>query len=416
MPGHLATIDALPPDQQWAAARALIFSPDAIAFGAELRERRPVWYLPELTLVSRHADCMMVLRRHQTFGVDLYEPKQGSYLMAQDDTAVHWRDKSVMKAILDLEDIPKIRDWVADRTNRLLAAESGDFDLVRQVTRGVPVALVQEWFGFRGANPDDMIEWSYWNQQDAFWNQPFDSIMPGIDQEKIVRRRKRVSVMMALYLGRLVAGRGVARVFGGADRDTPVDRLVRLRATGALDWNWRDVIFNIGGLLIGAVETTSHAVCNALLELQANPNRLSAARIAANADNPASFDGHVWEALRFRPAFPYFFRVCHRDTELAGGTADADQVVRGRTVLALTHSAMFDPAGFPNPASFDPNRDFGDAFTFGQGIHSCLGRHIAAVMVPEILRQILRDNRLILSASPDYTTSPVPQSWGAARH
>ena len=47
----------------------------------------PVLALPELTLAFRAADCLLILRRHDDFGVDLYQPKQGDYFMAQDDTA-----------------------------------------------------------------------------------------------------------------------------------------------------------------------------------------------------------------------------------------------------------------------------------------------------------------------------------------
>jgi cytochrome P450 len=119
----------------------------------------------------------------------------------------------------------------------------------------------------------------------------------------------------------------------------------------------------------------------------------------------------VFEALRFNPAFPYFFRVCHRDTEMASGTSHAHTVRKGTTVLAVTHSAMFDPSTFPNAEIFDPCRDFSDTYTFGHGMHSCLGRHIAGVMVPEITRQIIRRSDLDLGAGPDFKGSSVPQAW-----
>ena len=406
---YLDQIDATAPAARWAAVRKLIFQTNP-AFLAELRDERPVLVLPELTLVSRHADCTLVLRRNQTFCVDLYAPKQGGYFMAQDDTASHWRDKSVMKAILDVEDIPRMRDWIGTTTRDALDAAQGQIELVRGVTRGVPVALVQHWFGLTGADPDKLIEWSYWNQQDAFWNQPFDAVAEGIDPDLIVTSRKRANIMMALYLGRLILGRSVV-VKLGSDATDPVSRLLRLSFSDSVKFHLRDTIFNVGGLLIGAVETTSHTVVNALAYLAADPARREAAIRAAQADDPAAFDGHVFEALRFRPAFPYFFRVCHRPTELAGGTAHATEIAPGTTVLALTHAAMFDRTGYPDPDRFDPTRDQSDSFTFGQGMHSCLGRHIAAVMVPEITRQILRRGDLDFGAGPDFGGTAVPQHW-----
>ncbi|WP_134724327.1 cytochrome P450 [Paracoccus luteus] len=413
MGAHLDRIAALPPDRRWAEVQRLILA-RALPFLAELRDERPVLVLDELTLVARLADCMLVLRRSDTFGVDLYAPKQGGYFMAQDDTAGHWREKSLMKAVLDVEDIPRLRAWVGQRTADLLDCGGAEFDLVRRVTRGVPVALVQEWFGLTRSDPDRLIEWSYWNQQDAFWNQPFDSVRPGIDQPAIVAARQRANVMMALYLGRLVTRRSIA-IWLGRGGDDPATRVVRLAMRGRLRFDRRDALFNIGGLLIGAVETTSHAVCNALAELASDPARLAAARQAAQDARPQAIDGHVFEALRFRPAFPYFFRVCHRDTPVCAGTPFETRIPAGTTVLALTHAAMFDPAGFPDPDRFDPGRDFSDGFTFGHGHHACLGRHVAAAMVPEIVRQILRRDDLDLGAGPDFQGNPVPQRWTATR-
>ena len=408
MGAFLDQIDALPPGDRWARVRHLTETQPR-PFLHELRQERPVLVLPDLTIVSTLTDCMTVLRRHGSFGVDLYEPKQGGYFMAQDDTSVHWRDKSVMKAVLDRDEIPDIRRWVADTTADILAGQEGPFDLVRTVTRGIPVRLVQDWFGFNRSDPDKLIDWSFWNQQDAFWNQPFDRDRPGIDPEAIVAGRKRALFMMALYVGRLVARTRLAIALG-SDATDPVTRLVRLWMSDAVRFSLRDVLFNVGGLLIGAVETTSHAVVNALCELQARPEQLGPARAAAAMADPAMIDGTVFEALRFRPAFTYFFRVCHRDTVLAGSAAPA-MIPAGTTVIALTRAAMLDPVGFSDPDRFDPGRDLSDAFTFGQGLHSCLGEHVARVMVPEILRQILLRDDLDFGSGPDFGQGTVPQSW-----
>jgi cytochrome P450 len=408
MGAFLNQIDALQPEDRWAAVRGLVENQPA-PFMNELRRERPILVLPEVTLVSTLADCMTVLRRHGTFGVDLYAPKQGGYFMAQDDTAEHWREKSVMKAVLDRDELPEIRRWIGEETAAILAGAQGRFDLVRTVTRGVPVRLVQEWFGFTRSDPDKLIDWSYWNQQDAFWNQPFDRDRPGIDPQGIVANRRRALFMMALYVGRLVVRTRLA-VALGSDAKDPVTRLVRLAASDSVRFSLRDTLFNVGGLLIGAVETTSHAVVNALMELLSRPDQLRSARDAARVTDSTAFDGHVFEALRFRPAFSYFFRVCHRDTWL-GGSSAPQVIPAGKTVIALTKVAMRDPAGFPDPDTFNPDRDLSDSFTFGQGLHSCLGEHIARVMVPEIVRQILLQEDLDFGTGANFGAGTVPQEW-----
>lgn len=382
---YLAQIDAAAADRKWPLVRGWIRS-EPLPFYAEMRASRPVLVLPQLTVAFGGADCMMILRRHHDFGVDLYGPKQGDYFMAQDDTADHWRDKSIMKAMLDFERIPAMRDFVRERTAQILRDAGGAIDLPKALTRAVPVALVQKFFGLDDRDPADLIQWSYWNQQDAFHNQFFDDAP---DPDKIVSERKQANIRLALYIGRLVAKRAIG-VKLGMGGDDIVSRLLRLSFSGGVQFSVKKVLFNSGGLLIGAVETTSHGVCNAVAELLARPADLAAAQHIANDEPAENFDGVALEALRFRPAFPWFFRTCHRATELCGGTRHATTVAPGTTVLALTHSGMFDPANFSVPDRFDPRRSQGDNFTFGQGIHECLGRAVAKPMLSEMVRQVVR--------------------------
>mgnify|MGYP003875056833 CR=1 FL=1 len=321
MTPHLDQLDALPPDRRWPQARAWIAAHNR-AFHAELRAHRPVYVLPELTLVSRYPDCAHILRRHDLFGVDLYKPKQGPYWMAQDDTAEHWRDKSVMRAILNREDVPKMRRFVAEETARRLADARGAIDYVWHIGRGVPIALVQRFFSFADADPRRMADWSYWNQQDAFHNQPFDDTTPEAAAH-ITQERHRAGREMAKFLVKEMLQR-IPKVKLGWGSDDPMSRLLRLSFSGGLDnFGLKRVVLNTGGLLIGAVETTAHATANALAFLMANPPIWADARVAALQATPERFDGYVWEALRFAPAFPWFFRTARAGATLGGVPAPA---------------------------------------------------------------------------------------------
>jgi cytochrome P450 len=405
---YIERIEAKPPAERWEMVRRLMRE-EPQPFFTEMRANRPVLVLPELVLAFRMADCVLILRRHHDFGVDLYVPKQGDYFMAQDDTAAHWRDKSIMKAVLDFERIPEIRTFVAKRTAEILRAANGSTDLPKQLTRAVPVAVVQTFFGLDQHKAADLIEWSYWNQQDAFHNQPFQDAP---DPAKIVSKRKESNIRLALYIGRLVAQRSLAVKLGRGGNDI-VSRLLKLSFSGGVNFPLKKVLFNAGGLLIGAVETTSHAVCNIIAELLARPDALAEAQRIARGAPPEEFDGVALEALRFRPAFPYFFRTCHRTTELAGGTPFATTVAPNTTVLAVTHSAMHDPASFPAPEKFDPKRSQEDNFTLGFGIHECLGRAIAKPMFSEIARQVIGQAGL-RSTGPAVLRNNVPDSMPVA--
>ena len=148
MADYLHRFDATPAAERWPLVRRWM-SEEPRAFFDELRRNRPVLATPAVTLAVRFSDCRDILLRHDIFSVALYKPKQGDYWMAQDDTAVHRREKSIMQAVLDREDIPKIRAYVADKAAALIAAAPGEMDIVAGLTRAVPIALVQDWFACR---------------------------------------------------------------------------------------------------------------------------------------------------------------------------------------------------------------------------------------------------------------------------
>lgn len=407
MGAYLTKLDALAPAARWPQARAWLYAEPG-PFFAELRAERPVLTMPEVTLATNYADCSMILRRHQSFQVDLYKPKQGDYWMAQDETPVHEREKAVMRSLLDNEQLPLIRKWTADTAAARLAAGKGQINATHGLARAVALSLVEEWFGMEDADRQKLFEWSYWSQQDAFHNQPFDN-RP--DAAAVIEKRKRASFMMALYIARLVAKKTI-EVKLGAGGDRPVARLLRLYFSGGLapEFDIKRVIFNIGGLLIGAVETTNHCVVNALDELFRRRDVLARAQQAALDPDAGKADGFTLEALRFNPAFPYFFRTAHRDVLLSSGTLHAAIVPNGTTVLAVTRSAMQDERTFADPTRFDETRAQGDAFTFGQGLHECLGRAIGQILICETVRQVLRLPG-IGPASPIQYQGGAPEQW-----
>ena len=350
MPSYLRRFDKTPADKRWPMVRQWMFE-EPLPFFAELRKHRPILAMPELTLVTRFYDCETVLRRFDAFSVKPYDPKMNGYWMGQDDTAMHWREKSVMRSILDFEDIPDIRAFVADKTASILKNANGTIDAVNDLARAVPIALVQEKFGFADSDPKKLFEWSYWNQVDEFWNYSWD-LLPKAKHDDIVAKHQAANAEMGAYLGALAQRRGKEMQAGQANND-PLSRLLRVALSKGLRFDATRAVVNTGGLLVGAVETTSHAAVNAIAGLLKRPEVLAEARAAAAANDPSGFDGFVFEEMRFKPAFPYFFRQCEQATVLSGGTKHATEIPPGTIVFALTHSAMFDSDVFDDPDCFE---------------------------------------------------------------
>lgn len=410
---YLHILKHTPAEDRWSQVSQWM-KDQPLAFYRELRDEQPILKLPGMALVSRFDDCMAVLQQHERFTVALYGPKQAGFWMAEDATPRHWREKGVMRSVMDMEDLPRLRAFAGERAASILLQHRGCMDAVPELSRAVPVALVQEMFGYDQSDPGELRAWSYWNQYDAFYNQPFHaSSQLDPSPEQITAERIASNTRMGAYLKELLQRRAAQLASGGAskERGDPATRMLQISQSGAVDFDIQRVARNVGGLLIGTIETTSQAVIHALSFLLADPVRREQAVDAAHQVDETLIDGYVMEALRFDPPFPYFFRVCEQPTLLGLGTPWEQLIAEGTTVLTLNHSAMFDPNGFVDPDRFDPGRNQSLNFLFGHGHHQCLGRYIGAVMIPEIVRHVLRLPGIEAAGPVDRAGGPFPEHF-----
>ena len=400
--GYLARLDHARPEDRWPMARGWIAS-EPKPFFDELRARRPILVTDRVTLVAKAADVREILGLPKVFTVDLYKPKMGDFMLAQDETPVNTRDKGIMQAMLSRGDLATVRGMVGDAADAALDAAGGRIEVVQGLARLVPLRLVQRYFGIEG--PDDrMLAWSFANQMDQFNNLPFDDRpdAEAIHQAAVDARAEMVAHLMTEIPKRL------AEIKAGSSRDDVFTRILRTTFPEGVGFDMKRVVINVGGLLIGAIETTQEAVCNALAVLAAEPRRLAAARAAALADDPAAFDGHVWEALRFSPIVAFMFRQCVADTVIAAGTPRRARIRANTAVLPLSMSAMFDSDAVEKPDRFDPARPEHTYLHFGLGHHACLGRYVGQVMIPEIVRRVLRRDDLTVIEPLDTAGTPFP--------
>ena len=405
---YLERFDATPEPEQFALARGWLDT-EALPFVNELREKRPILKTSVCTFVANFDDVIEVLRVNEVFTVEPYYAKMTPYLMSQDDTPVHFRDKSATSAFLDRADIPRIRALVGQETKAALDAANGQIDAVPGLTRHVPIRVVEDYFGLEGAPPGKLQEWSYWNQVDAFHNQPWD-IVP--DRQVILDNVARVKKELVEYIAVLLVKREAEVLAMFPLADNVVNRIMKthIQTPGQFGLKWKGL--NIGGLLIGTVETSSQATVQAMAQLLSRPDALAAAQAAAKLDDPTTFDGYVWEALRFDPISPYLFRRSNGPYTLGAGRPWQTEIPGGTAVLPLVLAAMHDPVRFPNPDAFDWTRQqLTNTFHFGYGLHECMGRYVGGVIIPEIIRQVcLRDDLKVVSPL-SFKGKPLPESF-----
>lgn len=410
---YLEQYDALTDDTAKTQLVSRWIRTDWRPFFRELREQRPVLAAPGFTLITRFADVTEVLSRETIFSVRLYAPRMdpvvdGPFMLSRDQTPVNWREKGIMQAMLRPEELPDVRRLAGKFADESLdaAAKDGRIEVVSKLGRSVPIRLCGEYFGFPGPDTESMYRWSRATQSDMFKNLKND---PAVHEESV-----RAGQEMMEYLVQLLKQKRGEAARTKAPQDT-FSRLLRTQFPGELEFDDQRILANVAGLLIGAGETTSQAIVQVLEQILSRPQVRSEAIEAAAEPDPQRLDRYVWEALRFNPINPLLFRICETDYVLAAGTPRETRIPAGTLVFALTSSAMFDEDVVPNSEEFRTDRPDFSYFHFGYGHHTCLGRYVGAVMIPEVVRRVLlrRDVRLLPPPDDrvDFAGGPFPERF-----
>jgi cytochrome P450 len=142
-------------------------------------------------------------------------------------------------------------------------------------------------------------------------------------------------------------------------------------AIGGESAAWRtreELLANLRLILFGAIETVESMILNSTWALLLHPEQV----LALSAD-PDLWPGAVQEGLRWAPPVGYTDRWASVDTELGGVP-----IARGDYLIGVIHAANRDPVTFPDPDRFDITRDVRrQNFSFGKGIHMCLGVNLS---------------------------------------
>ena len=182
----------------------------------------------------------------------------------------------------------------------------------------------------------------------------------------------------------------------GGSKDDMVKRMLRSTFAKEVDFGTTRVGVNAGGLLIGAIETTSQVVAQVIeYFLVHRKDLLAEFKQKAALPDLAAFDSMVWEALRFVPISPYMFRQASSDCTIARGTKHQTNIGAHTNVLLISQSAMFDSYAYDHPETFNPNRNWYHHFNFGFGSHECLGKYVGMVMIPEMVRQVMLRSHIV---------------------
>jgi cytochrome P450 len=133
-------------------------------------------------------------------------------------------------------------------------------------------------------------------------------------------------------------------------------------------------------LITGGMETLPKILAGGLLELDRARDQRKAL-----ATDPALCAGAFEEMIRHQGVLQHVGRTALRDVDVAG-----QRIRRGERVFLLLQSANRDEREFPEPDRFDAARRPARHLGFGQGVHHCVGIHLARLEGRVLLEELLR--------------------------
>jgi cytochrome P450/glutathione S-transferase len=349
-----------------------------------LRKIRPVLILGRTVVVTRYRDVINVLERDEVFTIAQIngarmDGAHAPFILGWDRSAQYDREVGILRRAVGPADLVALRGVVARHCEDAINAArgTGRIDLVGSLARVVAMRTVGDFFGTPGPNEQTMIRWMRVLFYQLFLNRSNDV--------NITRTAALYADCLRDYLAALIIERK-KHLESGAD--DVLSRLLKMQSGPGDSLDDDGVRRNVSGLIVGAVDTTSAAVAQALDQLLDRPDELAAACAAAKAGDLDTVSKFVFEALRFNPQTAGLLRYCPDGAAI--GERSATAIPAQSTVILATLSAMFDPAAFERPGAFRIDRTDAPSLHFGAGLHTCFGRAINRVQIPQIAAALLK--------------------------
>ncbi len=357
-----------------------------------LQKRFHVLKIPfaKIMTVNKNDLLTELLTRDEDFTVEEINAKKmsnqkGAFFLGMDRMNPQFdRERNFVRKATKKDDLDLIRNFVRSAADEITqeAQQYCRLDVANDLCFPVLVRLIDFYFGVPAPSEAKMRAWLRALFYDLFLNFTNNE----------AKHQKAVDASLARkeWILELIEDRKQELKDGKILDDNILNRLILMQQAPENKWFDDDALQrNVGGLLTGILETTNKATILVLDELFNRPVALKGAiETAQNLDMKKMY-GYVSEALRFNPAQPGVIRYSETRQTIKG-KGDKDYNIPAKTtVFALTAAAMFDPAAFPDPKTFNPERD-SVYMNYGFGLHECYGKYINAVTISEFTAAVLR--------------------------
>lgn len=282
------------------------------------------------------------------------------------------------------EYLEQLRPEIASIVTTLLDKIQGQrqFDLVESFAYPLPVTVICRILGVPLEDEPQFHAWS---------TALIENITARTEEQR--RRREQATNDLSQYMAALVKRRrehpGEDLISGLVTDTSPEGQIADpyIAATGVL-------------LLVAGHETTVNLLSNGMLTLLRHPVILERVR-----NEPDLIPAMVEEVLRYEPPVQFLSSRTTLDDIPVAGTA----IPKGALVTLALAAGNRDPARFPNPDRFDPERRDNEHLGFGSGIHSCFGAPLARIEAQIAFTELVRrleQPRLVVDP-PSYRPSPI---------
>jgi cytochrome P450 len=356
----------------------------AYPFYDRIREDEPVFWSERLQrwIITRYDDVFSAYRDADTYssktfgarggGTVLEEPAQNRVMrtfleqILLLDNPEHTRLRKLVSYAFIPKHVAMMHEYIGRTVRQMLDRLKGeqDFDFVTSFAGPLPLQVIAELVGIDVGDRDRYREWS---DALAFVTEPNQP------REELSAAFRRADEMRD-FLHTLVEER---RHNTGDDL---VSRMIGVEDSG--DRLTTDEIVAMTMLLTAAGHETTTGLLVNLLQLVLSDHEAT----ARAAHDPMFRKTAIEETLRWEPPLQFSTRIVTADIEVQGV-----KISEGSAVALSVAAANRDPRKFAEPNRFDPTRAENPHLTFGQGVHFCLGAHLARMEADVVLETLARD-------------------------
>ncbi|WP_105371984.1 cytochrome P450 [Neorhizobium huautlense] len=277
----------------------------------------------------------------------------------------HTRLRTLVNRAFVSRHIEKLRPEIADLAERLIEGfeKEGETELLSSFADIIPVTMIARMIGI----PDEM------GPQLLKWSHAYVGMYMFKRSREDEYAADRAAKEFADYVRRLIAERR------RQPREDLLTHMIHTEHKG--QYLTDDELVSTTIVLLNAGhEATVHQIGNSV-------------RVILESGLPATdlfrdetaTERTVEETLRICAPVHIFQRWALEDVEIDGVTFK-----RGDKVSLILAAANLDPAKFPNPLAFKPDRQEAPNLSFGAGIHFCIGAPLARLELNTVLPILFR--------------------------